>query len=101
MALVTSSVRLHRSVVFVVLARLDVEVKLFASDALVDGEHVPGRGLKVARRVVARSNVERLGSGVVRGLLEVADLHEHLEDGTQEGKSGLDLLFWIIGLHGG
>ena len=88
------------SVVLVILTWLNVEVESFASDGLVDGEHVPRGRLKVARRIVALRDIEGLFSGVVDGLVDIAHADEHLEERAEEGQGGLDLSLGIVRLNG-
>ena len=53
----------------------------------------------MASRVVALGDVQGLGASVVGRLVDVTDAHEHLKDGAEEGKSGLDLLLMVVRLN--
>ena len=51
--------------------------------------------------IIRRGDVQVLGAGVIDGLVQVADLDEHLQDAAEEVDGGLDLGLGVCGLDGG
>lgn len=87
--------------VIVLWVWLDVQVKFGSSDSLVDVKNIQRTCLEVTGGVVTLGDVKVLSGSVINWLVDVAHLHELLNDWSEEVKSWLYFLLWFLGLHGG
>lgn len=79
-----------------ILRQVD-QVEFFASDLLVEAEHILGLILEVRSRTEAAGDENSVGV-VLYGLVSFSNANEFLPNCADQIEGELDLLLWLVGL---